>query len=212
MKGLMLKDLYNSQKNIRFYLIFMLLFAVAGYLMKMSGYTLVLQAVVAISLGISLFSYDEYSHWDMFALILPVDRKTVVRARYLLCFLLCAVTALLCLTISSLTAFLLHEEQMEVIISCYSCFFVSVLLLAIMFPCIYKMGAEKARIILLVLGGGFGVACASIASFGDEAEALFHKLDTLNPFMVIIVLTAVVFGGYYFSYRASVRIYQTKEF
>lgn len=210
MGGLILKDIYNSSKNLRYYAVFIFVFSIVGYMMETSGYICVIQTIMAINIGFSVFNYDEYNHWDLFALTLPVERKTLVAAKYLECFLLCLITAVICLICSAVTAILLESSIIEAGISCYACFCAALLMLALVFPLIYKVGVEKARVALMIIFGLFAFGLVILTGFSEEAEKLIWTLENSNPYIIAGGAVVLFLVFYYLSYKLSVSIYRKK--
>ena len=84
MKGLLLKDLYNLEKQARSLLlifVFYLVFSLIGENSNMFGGVV---SIMMVMLVITSLAYDERSRWDRYALTMPVSRKEMVLSKYLL--------------------------------------------------------------------------------------------------------------------------------
>lgn len=212
MSGLILKDLYNSSKNIRYYLCFTLLFAVMGIYMKYPSYICFIETVVGISLCISSFSYDEHYSWDIYALSLPVDRKTMVAAKYLELLLLAVGITLVCIVLSGASALILHMDVLEPVLASYSCLCVLMVILSVLLPFLYKMGVERARVIFLVIFGSIGVGGILLSRYSGQVDDFLEMMPDLSFPGVIGGVTLAIVVLYLLSYRISLGIYRKKQF
>lgn len=212
MKGLMLKDLYGNMRSIRYYLFFLLFFTIMGYFMKNPAYICMLQIIISINLSFSVFNYDEYNKWDVFALALPLSRKTIVKTRYLEGLIMTWGTAVDCCILGCLISFLLKTDYLDAVVSCFACLLVSMFFLSVLFPFIYKMGVERARIILI------GLLLVIMAVFLLGIQLTEHVAGfavwSLEPSAAVVVgvTLTVIFILYFLSYQVSLRIYSKKEF
>lgn len=208
MKALLLKDLYNLKSYLRvlaamagFYLIF-------GLTSRNSTMFSSIIVMFAVMLPVSLFSYDDYSKWDAYCLSLPITRRQVVTARYLLALLILTVCGLLSVAVMLLQQWLqpgIQEEGGLVSIGILAS--IAVLYLAVALPLCYKLGVEKGRFLLMAL-----IAVPFLGFF------LFSKFD-IAPlteaqviFAMIVILPVVAAALLIFSYLLSVYFYQRKEF
>lgn len=84
MKGLILKDLLNLKSNIKFLILFMIVF---GYISSVgdgnnSSFIGVI-IVLCTTMIVSTFSYDDLNKWDSYVLTMPIKRDTIVLSKYL---------------------------------------------------------------------------------------------------------------------------------
>ena len=207
MKGLLRKDLYLLMKTGRMYLVISALF-LAIYVLGDHGYFYFAYPSVMISmLGVSLISIDEHSRWDKYCASLPVTRARTVTSKYLLLGIMVIAMALL----SGLVAFFSRHDHQAVAGMTALAMGLGLLLPAINMPLCYKYGTEKARwVSFLALGG-------SIALFFIIGTMLFESIfndpaaaptASVNTMFLSIPLGLI---AYVFSWRLSVKIYQSRE-
>ncbi len=167
---------------------------------------------MSVMIMISTFSYDTYNKWDAYAVTLPNGRKNSVRAKYLSTIILIVVATTI-ITILSITISYIRTQNMMLednLSNILGCLFATVLLQSLMYPTIYKLGVEKARIgifaivFIIVIIGGF------ITQYLD-LTALTKALDFLNNYWLIII-PVIMFLMLYISYQISQKIYINKEF
>ena len=207
MKGLLRKDLYLLMKTGRMYLVISALF-LAIYVLGDHGYFYFAYPSVMISmLGVSLISIDEHSRWDKYCASLPVTRAQTVTSKYLLLGVMVIAMALL----SGLVAFFSRHNHQAVSGMTALAMGLGLFLPAINMPLCYKYGTEKARwVSFLALGG-------SIALFFIIGTMLFESIfndpaaaptASVNTMFLSIPLGLI---AYVFSWRLSVKIYQSRE-
>lgn len=213
MKGLIQKDLRVLRQSNRLYLLLIVVYAFITLATDMGfPFYSSMITVVALLLPMNCFSWDNYSKWDNFALALPLSRKEIVGARYLLLLLVGGGAALLLLVVGTLLG--LVQGNLDVgmlIISSFSSLYGAVLINALMMPLMYRFGPEKARLFMLV-------AIALVAGLVYLAVRLFTDAQVFtipNAELLLVpgavILTLVLAGLLALSYFLSCRIYGKKE-
>ena len=95
MKGLILKDLYNIGHNARTMLLVLVVLGVClAPTTGLTGYQTTC-ALMCAMMVVTTFSFDDMAGWMSYALVLPVSRREIVRAKYLVLAIFCTVGDLL---------------------------------------------------------------------------------------------------------------------
>lgn len=208
MKGILLKELYNLKTYKKTLVALILLYAVVTFAMQDSSALMSILIVMAAVMSMALFSYDETCRWDTYALSLPVRRGEIVLARYITMLGLTGLFAVLAVLFTLVVQIL---RPLEVTAGNWAMIktmcVVAVLLLSVLVPLGYKLGAEKARVAMLVLVfvptiGGMLLSKADVALPSGEVVEIF--IESVLP---VISIAAI-----YLSYLLSRYIYQKKEF
>ena len=211
MSGLVLKDMLVLRKSLKTYVLFLafyVIMAVVG-MFSISFITAFVQIIVML-LPMSSFAYDEQAKWDRYAVILPLDRRVMVRARYLFVILMLLVAAafapLSCVALSITQA----EPVAENLAAGLAALSMGLLAADLTLPLSYKLGPERARpylyaiifipVILLVLAGQMGWLKGLSDLPEETALALFS------------VLPLIPLAGLPVSYLISCRVVEKKEF
>lgn len=156
MKSLILKDLYNIGHNAKSMLLILLVFAV-GLIMSSGVESYIISAGVLCSMMIvTTFTFDDNCKWSKYALIMPVCKKDIVKAKFIVLVIFCTVGV--CVgTIFGVSGGLVMRKlvmSMESIVTMLFMAFVglivSVIFGSMSIPLVYKFGAEKGRMLLLV--------------------------------------------------------------
>lgn len=182
----------------------------------------VVTGVIVGMISLSTFSYDEMAKSNRYVLTLPVTRKEIVLEKYILAVGATVLGSLLGFILTLLIGNLMNYVRPDNIIdinldtllstSLGGLFGVS-LIQAIQIPSIFKWGAEKGRIqmligifALVVLAAGAGFVIQQLGITVDFA-AIKSILKGFGP----VALVALSSLFYLISYMISVRIYRDKE-
>ena len=154
MIGFIYKDFLILRKQMLYYLLFFVLYALLAVMGVFPATILsVMLVLIGMMLPMSSFSYDELARWDKYAAATPAGRRGMVAGKYLfalICILSGVGVTLLLQVGLSLTGLLRGplDEQLMVLAANLG----TVLAMdAIILPLLIKFGAEKVRSIYLLL-------------------------------------------------------------
>lgn len=223
MKTLLVKDyriLMTQTKSL-------FILAIVGVIMVISsmdidfltGYMM----MMAMILSLGTVNYDELDNGMAFILTLPASRKTYAVEKYVLTFVnivLCAVAMLIIYFITR--GFINWQFQAIDMISVTAGWICGIMLAAsVMIPLYLKFGAEKRRVVMMLLWGivaviAIGGQKLAEVMAGTEAmntiNGFFTKISTLPVGVVVLAVVAVLAMAVIFSMGISIRIMQKKEF
>lgn len=219
MTGLILKDLLVLKKTLLYYLGLMVLYA---FLVVTGALTYSIISCFVVMMGtmapMSAFAYDEQARWDKFAASTPVGRKGVVKARYLFSLLLLLVGGAIAAVISVVVVWFGKAEAAvwwEPLVVTAVVTLAGMLLDCVVLPVLFKFGAEKSRVISLIIFvsvfGGMALLAFLATKRGLDLSGVGEAIAALPPAVLIagpVIIAAGLFG---LSYLLSVRIYQKKE-
>lgn len=201
MKGLLLKDRKTLLKQMKVMLAIMALFAcVPGT--YMSAFALFYAAMMPIT----ALAYDERAKWDELAAMMPYTAKAIVGSKYALGLTL----VLPVLALSVLSRLIVHstpivsEDTMALLIT--AC--LSLILMAINLPFMFRFGVEKGRLIYILLTCAFVVAGVS---FADKLTDMINGIGTAMVTIVPLLLLAVTAIALFVSCCISVHVYRAKR-
>lgn len=209
MLGLIKKELLTIKSNLKAAILVVFIFTFMAFQGKQDMAFLL--PFICTMLFISTFSYDEYNNWNAYAITLPNGRKNVVKSKYLATLILTAVSSVITTIISLAISYSNNNFDLENILSLmFGSIFAVIIIIAILYPLIFKFGIEKGRIFLFI--GVFVIT----ALFGLVLKDI--KLDSLNSIVEIlknywmIVIPILAFIILITSYLISKKIYFKKEF
>ncbi len=205
MSGLILKDFLSLRRYIKSAGIFLLIYNILFIATNQTSIAVIVTVYLLANLPISVFAYDESSHWDLYARSLPLSHKQIVLSRYLTAGISLAAgiligTVIFCVDIA------LHSVSENavaaagtIIGTAFSSMFVQLLTI----PLIYRFGVQRGRIFLLV---GFAILFAAAV-----VSVPFLKLClSYVPAAVVSGAAAILIllAGAVISYRVSCHIYE----
>ena len=214
MLGLMIKDVYTMKRQVKMTLLISLFYIIFSIADNNISFLSLVSMFANLGILLSTFSYDEKSHWDKYARILPVSYQKIIFSRYAEILIVNVAVLVILMPIS----FFVKQPEQEIlevlsILVAVSC--VGVILLSIMFPIIYKIGMEKARIMIFVIM--FIPICATV-TLGklDIGLNMRHFLESpvvnfisYHLYIICPLIAAVVFV---LSYQISNAIVAKKEY
>lgn len=203
MSALMLKDYYTLSKQLKLYLVFILVLSVIPQMNLIS-----IGAVYAAMLPITVMAYDERSKWDHLAVMMPYSSRQIVLSKYLIGYIGIAITSILGILIQLAINAVKHtattqEQLLAVVVT--SC--VALVLLAINLPFMFWLGVERGRIAFLVI---VGVTVFVGMMSSQQSEKLLSLPDISGTWIIAASVAAAMLANVA-SMLISSRIYETKR-
>lgn len=217
MKGLLIKDwkLLTRQKSTLFIVLAIILFF--PFLDMDPGFVVSYTMIILMFMTVSTVTYDDFDNGMSFLLVLPIDRKTYVRGKYVLGLAVAVAGWLLAALINVGYMALFANESAgtigRVLLSMLMIFPVALLMWEVILPLQLKFGAEKARVVLFIVAGviaAVGVVCSKVAE--GKASQIGELLRNVGPMQAGIILFVLAVAGLLISYASSVRIVEKKEY
>ena len=207
MLGFMMKDLAVIKSNFKLLAILIIVYAVMGLTGEMDiSFILPFMSVVVM---ISSFSYDEFNKWDSYAATFPGGRKDSVRAKYLATILMLLIISIITTSLSFIIAYNKTFDYEYIFSTTLGTVFGTILVLSFMYPIIYKLGIEKARIAIFVTIFGIAILGGLLINYIDLATLLNGLAFLENYWIFVIIVLGIVF--LYGSYRLSLSFQMRKE-
>lgn len=210
MKGLLIKDLLVLRTNARNTLLFLLIYCIVfGVISQDASMVSGIAIIMLTTLSISTFTYDNLARWESYALCLPVTRKQMVQAKYLLSLLFAAAGAVLSLFLGlGISAFGDQGPQpIDEILSLHiGMLAASLICISFLLPLIYKFGIEKSKIIFIAIVG----VPTLLGYLLSRLEVQLPPIE--NPQRLLWLLPVIILGLLIGSYCVSCRIFSKKEF
>ncbi|WP_037284481.1 ABC-2 transporter permease [Saccharibacillus sacchari] len=211
MNGLVTNNFYSMQDNIKLSLLIALPISVVPLLIGDPGMIAMIIAIqtfiFASNTGTSL-KMDESSKWNRFEITLPVTRYSIINAKYISFLMLIMMGVVVSLVTVALQR-LRGELSAELLFTGYS-FGLQLALttIAIVYPLILKIGAEKSDTLLFV-AAGLAVGLRFLIWY-----LLYLSDDTINFKSTIVdqISLGLAIVMFVLSYGVSVMIYRKKEF
>lgn len=204
MKALLLKDFYVIIKQMKVFLVLIVLFAF------LPGTSMTVFAIVyAALLPFTALAYDDRAKWDTYARMLPYPETSAVMSKYVLGYLLMAGSVPVAilggvfkmLVFKDGTNF--NEEALQIGLGVLC----GLLFLAIELPFVYRFGVEKGRLVFIglcaILGGVAG------AYFAVNDGSLHFPAMSESLFIVIACVAVAALQA--LSVFLSIRFYKAQK-
>ena len=201
MLGFIKKDLLVIKSNIKTLVIILVIYGLMIMTGKMDVFFLA--PFLSMMLMLTTFSYDNYNKWDFYAFSLPNGRKNVVKAKYLTTFLIVVLMTIIAFIINLIT---INEkinlnEQFQIALGTV---FGITLVQCFIYPLIFKLGIEKARIYIFILTFTFIFLIGTVIKFVNLS--FLNNLSFLSNYIPLIFVIGTLLL-LIISYKISVIIY-----
>lgn len=213
MKGLILKDLLLVKKTLLYMLVIAGLFGGVYTSMDTNYFLAFFSSIMMVSIMLSCLSYDEFYHWDRYAASLPISRRQTVLAKFLTSYILFFVGTLFAVWIEMAAMYLKGQPFDIELIAVMSIGPATGLIgMAIVMPCSYKFGMQRARIAMLVCYGVPSVLLVLVLKMmPDVLERMGESLAHLTLWGLVGIVYGVMAVLQVISFLLSVRILERKE-
>lgn len=214
MKSLILKDLYNIGHNAKSMLLILLVFAI-GLIMASGVESYIISSGVLCSMMIvTTFTFDDHCKWSKYALVMPICKKDIVKAKFIVLIIFCI--AGICVgTIFGVAGGVAMNKMalsMEGIVTMLFMGFVglivSVIFGSMSIPLVFKYGAEKGRMLLLI---SFAVPLGICFMVYEILMMLGVKITDQLIFTILCASPLIAAIWIYTMYRISCRIFYKQE-
>ena len=183
MKALVLKDFYVLWKQMRMIMLILILLSVVG-----GVFNSVFVTVWCSMMPFTAIAYDERSHWDQLAAMMPYSKREIVLSKYVLGWLSMAASIVLSLAAQTVAAVFTHEAS--ALTTWAVSFLGGVIALDFTLPMVFRFGVEKGRWAFIIVV--FGVALLGSAAAGMAEELPSIPVPTLALLPVAAVAATAV--------------------
>lgn len=217
-KGLIIKDILQLKTYKKTLIIFIVIFTLTS-ISREGGIGNMLAIMLTLGFGMfsmASFNYDELNKADRYILTLPLTKKGVVLSKYILVIGSTVIGNIIGITLGVVLTFAINKQvpNIEELISVGLGSVLGIgIIEAIQIPCVYKWGAEKGRIQMVVVTALVALLAGGIIFIGEKANIQFPANKILEIFskflpLIFIGITIII---YYISYKVSYKIYFKKE-
>ncbi len=214
MKSFVLKDLYNIGHNIKSMLFILVLFAfclIPGS--GVEGY-IVACAMLCSMMVVTTFSFDDYSKWTRYAVVMPVARKELVMGKFAVLAIFGAAGSLFGLLAGSVGGAVTKKITFDpagigqLLSMTLVAWIASLVFGSMSIPLAFKFGAEKGRVLLVVSFLVPGAVCIGIYKL---LELLEVEISNQSAPILVCAASVIVTAWCYAMYRISCLVFSKKE-
>ena len=200
MRALLMKDCFVLWKQLRLYVVLMLIFTVFN-----GAFGNVFIVIWAAMLPYTAMAYDERSKWSQLAAMMPYSDRDIVLSKYAFGWLFILAATAASLVLQAVLSLVWPAAGSASPAALLLALCVSVSVLALPLPLMFRFGTERGRRVMFLfifLVCGSAGAVAGIAPDLDSTPSLFSVL--LTAALIAAVLTV-------FSVPLSVRLYRRRR-
>ena len=198
MSALILKDYYVIFRQMRIFLLLVLVFSCIP-----GAFYSTFAVVYASMLPYTALAYDERSHWDQMAAMMPYSDRDLVLSKYVFGWLSTAAAAAASFVLQTVLAAVWPGAEGPSVPVILLSVCVAVCILDITLPMMFRFGVEKARLAMFLI---IFLVCASAGAISviDQSGGPDFGFQMWAPPAVAVVMTAV-------SVPLSVRFYGRRK-
>ena len=188
MKALIIKDTYVIWRQMKYFLILILIFSALP-----SGFNNAFAVIYTSMLPYTALAYDERSKWDQLAAMMPYSTRDAVLSKYVFGWLCIGGAAVLSGLLQMALSLVVDRVFLPgvMVLSVLG----AVCILAISLPLMFRMGVEKGRLamflVIFLVCGAAGAIAHIAASVGSGTVFAFQGPVLGVTLLAALVLTAV---------------------
>ena len=185
MSALILKDCYVIFRQMRIFLLLVLVFSCIP-----GAFYSTFAVVYASMLPYTALAYDERSHWDQMAAMMPYSDRDLVLSKYVFGWLSTAAAAAASFVLQTVLAAVWPGAEGPSVPVILLSVCVAVCILDITLPMMFRFGVEKARLAMFLI---IFLVCAGAGAISviDQSGGPDFGFQMWAPPMVAVVMTAV---------------------
>lgn len=205
MKALVLKDLYVLWKQMRIFILVLLVIAFGN-----GAFGSVFIVIWAAMLPYTAMAYDERCKWDQMAAMMPYSTRDLVLSKYVLGWVCTGAAGILAAVVQVLVKAVTVSPGAGTLTSVLMGICASVCVLDITLPLMFRFGVERGRLVMFLLiflvcggAGAMGTITISVDQTAGGIQGPFGFFMLILP-VAAVVLTAV-------SIPLSLRLYKGRS-
>lgn len=185
MSALILKDCYVIFRQLKIFLVLILAFSCIP-----GAFYSTFAVVYASMLPYTALAYDERSHWDQMAAMMPYSDRDLVLGKYVFGWLSTAAAAAATFVLQTVLAAVWSGAEGPSVPVILLSVCVAVCILDITLPMMFRFGVEKARLAMFLI---IFLVCASAGAISviDQSGGPDFGFQMWAPPAVAVVMTAV---------------------
>ena len=185
MSALILKDYYVIFRQMRIFLLLVLVFSCIP-----GAFYSTFAVVYASMLPYTALAYDERSHWDQMAAMMPYSDRDLVLSKYVFGWLSTAAAAAATFVLQTVLAAVWSGAEGPSVPVILLSVCVAVCILDITLPMMFRFGVEKARLAMFLI---IFLVCAGAGAISviDQSGGPDFGFQMWAPPAVAVVMTAV---------------------
>lgn len=185
MKALVQKDFYVIWKQMKIFVLVLVLLSMVN-----SAFNTMFLVVWCSMLPYTAMAYDERSHWNQLAAMMPYSRRDIVLSKYVLGWICMAASGVFCLAVQAAAG--IFSGNTPSVLTLLASLCLGVISLDITLPAVLRFGVERGRMIFMVVLFGVAISIGIFADMVDELPSLPVPLAALLPLGAVAATAASI--------------------
>lgn len=188
MKALLLKDFYVITKQMKVFLLLIILFSF------MPGFSMATFAVCyAAALPFTAMAYDDRSKWNSLSRMLPYTETATVMSKYILGYFTMLGAAVIALLGGGVKTVFFHTGTLSGTLQEIGAgLLLGLVFLSVELPFVYRFGIEKGRLVFLGLCAVLGGCVGAYLGMSGDGVSIFTSISlTLLLTLVCVAVAAI---------------------
>lgn len=221
MKGFLVKDFCMLAGQKKLFILYIFLMAFMSYTME-SSFIISYFPMIATLLAFSTITYDSFDNGMAFIMTMPGARKNYANSKYLLSLIMVALSwvAALVMQFASMTIKKEPFDTLDLLGQDMLYLPMFLIICSIIIPVVLKFGAEKGRIIMIIIFGiaalivfaGIKLKQSNDLNIGFDMKAFISSIESISPFIIAAGLAAVALIIMFISMIISNSVMKNKEY
>ena len=171
-------------------------------------------AILCSMMIVTTFSFDDSSKWTRYAMIMPVSKKELVAGKFMVLAIFCAIGSLFGLIIGFIGGLITHKIVLDIVgigellFLTLVAWVISLIFGSMSIPLVFKFGAEKGRVLLLV---SFLIPAGICFGIYQLLTMLGVALTDQIVFILLCCSPLLALAWCYVMYQISYRIFVKQE-
>ena len=204
MTALILKDCFVLWKQMRLFIVILLVFCLFN-----GSFGSLFVVVWSAMMPYTAMAYDERSKWDQLAAMMPYSTRDIVLSKYALGWLLMVCAMVLCLAVQTVARFVGTDLDTVAPSGYLLGLLAGVLILNITLPLFFRFGVERGRLtmflLIILICGATGALTTVPVSVAEGTLSPAFQNTILAALALLDVVTAAV------SVPLSMRLYRARH-
>ena len=151
MLGMVKKEIFMIKNNMKAIITALVIYAFYSFMfnMNLTGFLPMMMAMISIS----TFSYDDYNNWHAYLATMPNGKKNAVLAKYLVTIITMILSTIIAIGLTYIFSMINNQITFDTNIEMlFGSIFAIVVIIAIIFPFMFKYQSEKGRLVMVLVG------------------------------------------------------------
>ncbi len=175
---------------------------------------IIVSAILCSMMIVTTFTFDDNSSWLRYAMIMPVSKKDIVVGKYIMLVIFCVIGSLFGLVVSLIAGLAMRKITfnlagiVELLLLTLVALVISLISGSMSIPLVFKFGAERARVLLVI-----SILVPLAICFGIYQVFVLLGIELTDQLVLIILCGSPIIALFwcYVMYRICCQIFKKQD-